>query len=53
MDHILVEGDCLYKSLATLDMISADQLPGFVKVFSHNISVWYIRLETQLAALTL
>ena len=53
LDHILVEGDCLYKSLATLDMLSSDQLPGFVKMFSHNIPVWYVGLETQSAALTL
>ena len=26
LDHILVEGDCLYKSLGTLVMLSADQL---------------------------
>ena len=53
MDHILAAGDCLYKSLATLDMLSSDQLPGFVKMFSHNIPVWYVGLETQSAALTL
>ena len=52
LDHILVEGDCLYKSLGTLEMLSADQLPGFVKMFSHNIPVRYVRLETQLATLT-
>ena len=39
LDHILIEGDCLYKSLGTLDMLSANQLPGFVKMFSHNIPV--------------
>ena len=50
-DHILAEGDCLYKSLGTLDMLSVDQLPGFVKMFSHNIPVRYVRLETQLATL--
>ena len=49
MNHILVERNCLYNSLGTLDMLSADQLPGFVKMFSHNIPVRYVRLETQLA----
>ena len=48
LDHILVEGNCLYKSLGFL----ADQLPGFVKMFSRNIPIRYIRLETQLATLT-
>ena len=52
MGHILAEGDCLYKVLGTLGMPSADQLPRFVKMISHNISVWYPRLETQLATLT-
>ena len=51
MDHILVEGDSLYKSLGTLDMVSAEQLPEFVKMFSHNIPIQYGRLETQLATL--
>ena len=51
MDHILVEGDCLYKSFRTLDKFSVDQLPGFVKMFSHNISVRYVIVETQLATL--
>ena len=50
LDHILVEGDCLYKILGTLDMLSVDQLPGFVKMFSHNIAVRYV--VTQLATLT-
>ena len=51
LDHILVEGDSLYKSLGTLDMVSAEQLPEFVKMFSHNIPIQYGRLETQLATL--
>ena len=51
MDHILVEGDNLYKSLHTSDMLSVDQLPAFVKMCNHNIPVQYLRLETQLAAL--
>ena len=46
LDHILVEGDCFYKSVGTLDMLSADQLPGFVKIFSQNIPVQYVRLGT-------
>ena len=33
-------------------MLPADQLPGFVKMFSHNIPVHYVSLETQLATLT-
>ena len=33
-------------------MFSANQLPGFVKMFNHNIPLLYIRLETHLATLT-
>ena len=36
----------------TLHMLPADQLPWFVKMFSHNIPVHYVSLETQLATLT-
>ena len=50
LDHILVEGDCLYKSLGTLGLLPANQLPGFAKMFSHNIPVRYV--EQQLATLT-
>ena len=41
----------LFKSLGTLDILSADQLSGFVKMFSHNNPVRYVRLETKLATL--
>ena len=33
-------------------MLLANQLPGFVRMFSHNIPVQYVRLETQLATPT-
>ena len=49
LNHILVEGDNLYKSLHTSAMLSIDQLPVFVKMYSHDIPVQYLRLETQLA----
>ena len=52
MDHILVEGDSLYKRLGTLDMLSTDQLPGIGKIYSPNIPAPYARLETRLATLT-
>ena len=51
LDHILVEGDNLYKSLHTSDMLSVDQLPAFVKMYNHDIPGQHLRLETQLAAL--
>ena len=51
MDHILVEGDNLYKSLHTLDMLSFDQLPAFVEMYHHDIPVQHLRLETKLATL--
>ena len=52
LDHILVYGDCLYISLGILDMLSAHELPGFLKLFIHNIPVWYVRSETQFVTLT-
>ena len=33
-------------------MLLANQLTGFVRMFSHNIPVQYVRLETQLATPT-
>ena len=51
LDLILVKGDNLYKSLHTSDMLSVDQLPAFVKMCNHDISVHCLRLETQLAGL--
>ena len=51
MDHILVEGDNLYKSLHTSGMLSVNQLAAFVKMYNHDIPVQYLRLERQLATL--
>ena len=51
LDHVLVEGDNLYKSLHASDMLSVDQLPAFVKLYNHYIPVQYLKLETQLATL--
>ena len=51
LDHIFVEGDNLYKNLHMSDMLLVDQLPEFVKIDNHDISVQYLRLETQLATL--
>ena len=51
LDHILVEGDNLYKSLHTFDMLTVDQLPAFVRMYNHNIPVQYLRLETQMITL--
>ena len=51
MSHLLVERDSLYKCLGTSDMLSADQLSEFVKMFSNNILNRYGRLEAQLVRL--
>ena len=51
LDHILVEGDNLYKGLHTSHMLSVDQLAAFLKMCNHDSPVQYLRLETQLAAL--
>ena len=52
LDHILVEGDNLNKSLHMSVMLPVDQLPAFVKMNNHDVSVQCLRLETQLATLT-
>ena len=51
MDHILVEGDNLYKTLHTSAILSVDQPPAFGNMYNHNIPVQYLRPETQLATL--
>ena len=47
LDHKLVEGDNLYKTLHT----SVAQLPAFVKMYNQDIPVQYLKLETQLETL--
>ena len=51
LGHILAEGDNSYKSLRTSGTLSIDQLPAFVKMYNHDITVLYLRLDTQLATL--
>ena len=51
LDHVLIEGDNLYKILHMSDMLSVDQLPVFLKMYNLDIPVQYLRLETQLATL--
>ena len=48
---MLGEGDNLYISLHTSDMLSVNQLPAFVKMYNHDIPIQYLRPETQLATL--
>ena len=51
LDQLLVGADSLFKSLSTANMHPADQLPEFVKLFSHNIPIRYGRPEIQLSTL--
>ena len=51
LDHILTEGDKLYKTLNTFDMLSVDDLPRFVKMYDQNVQIAFLELETKLARL--
>ena len=51
LDKILVEGDLLYKSLNTLDLLSVDDLPRTVQVSGNEIAVEFLHLETNIASL--
>ena len=51
LDYILTEGDILYKSLGTMDLISADELPRSVVMSDYNIPIDYLELETEIANL--
>ena len=52
LDHILTEGDRLYKTLNIFDMFSVDDLPCFVRVYDENVQIEFLQLETKLASLT-
>ena len=50
-DHILFEGDVLYKSLNTIDLLSADDIPGSVKIYEYEFDVTFLGLERGQASL--
>ena len=51
LDHILTEGDSLFKNLNTFDMLSVDDLPCFVRVYDENVQIEFLQLETKLESL--
>ena len=44
-DHILTEAERLYKSLGTLDLLSADELPRLVVMSNNNIIIDFLELR--------
>lgn len=44
-DHILTEAEPLYKSLGTLDLLSADELPRLVVTSNNNIIIDFLELK--------
>ena len=52
LDHILTEGDKLYETLNTFDMLSVDDLPHFAKMYDQNVQIELLELETKLARLS-
>ena len=51
LDYILTERDILYKSLGTMDLLSADELPRSVAMSNYNIPIDYLELVTEVANL--
>ena len=47
LDHVLNEGDQLYKSLNTIDLLSVDDLPYTVELFNMDININFLHLETR------
>ena len=51
LDHKLFQGDVLYKSLNTIDLLSADDLPRLVKIYEYEFDVTFLGLQTGQASL--
>ena len=51
LNHILNEGDVLYKSLGTIHLLSADELPRSVMMSNNKIPVELLELKTEIAYL--
>ena len=48
LNHVLNEGDQLYKSLNTINLLSVDDLPhNTVKLFNMDININFLHLETR------
>ena len=48
LDHILTVENKLYKTLNTIDMLSVDYLPRFIKMYDQNVQIRFLDLETKL-----
>ena len=51
LNHILTEGNKLYKTLNTFGMLSVDDLPRFVKMYDQNVQIEFLELEMKLVRL--
>lgn len=49
LDYILTEGDKLYKSLNTVNLLSVDELPRSLVIYDTPINVTYTSLHTEFA----
>ena len=45
LDHILNEGDNLYKPLNTFDMLSVDNLPRFIRLYDRMCKLNFYNLK--------
>ena len=51
LNHVLTEGDLLYKSLNVVDMLTADHLPRSIFMCNIKFPVDYLELKTEIAHL--
>ena len=51
LNHVLSEGDLLYKSLNVVDMLTADHLPRSIFMCNIKFPVDYLELKTEIAHL--
>ena len=51
LNHVLTEGDLLYKSLNVVDMLTADDLPRSIVMCNIEFPVDFLELKTEIAHL--
>ena len=49
LNHILTEGDLLYKSMNVVDMLTADDLPRSIVMCNIEFPVDFLELKTEIS----
>lgn len=47
-DHVLTEGNCLYNSLGTIDLLSVDELPRSLVMSDYNIFIDFLEVKIEI-----